>query len=163
MFGFRPVTEADVPLLRRWLGEPHVRRWWGDPEREVVEIRGHFNDPLVDPYLVLLDGEPIGYIQSYVVDGPRHPYADQPIGTVGIDQFIGIPSLIGEGLGPKMIEAFVAGLFEQGVERVIIDPHPDNTQAIRAYEKAGFRAFDQRQTEDGPALMMAWDRAQERE
>ncbi|PTM95999.1 GNAT family N-acetyltransferase [Mycoplana dimorpha] len=163
MFVFRPVTEADLPLLLRWLAEPHVRRWWGEPEVEAEEIRGHFSDPLVNPYLVLLDGEPIGYIQSYVVDGPEHPYGDQPAGTVGIDQFIGPRSHIGRGLGPQMIEAFVAGLFEQGVERIIIDPHPDNRPAIRAYEKAGFRVFDQRQTEDGPALMMARDRARRRE
>lgn len=163
MFGFRPVTEADLPLLLQWLSEPHVRRWWGEPEAEAAEIRGHFDDLFVRPYLVLHDDEPIGYIQSYVVDGPGHPYGDQAAGTVGIDQFIGEPSLVGKGLGPRMIEAFVAGLFEQGVERVIIDPHPDNAPAIRAYEKAGFRVFDQRLTEDGPALMMARDRAQERE
>ncbi|MBD9374428.1 GNAT family N-acetyltransferase [Rhizobium sp. ARZ01] len=163
MFSFRPVTEADLPLLGDWLAEPHVRRWWGEPEAEMAEIRGHFDNPLVRPYLVLLDGQPIGYIQSYVVDGPEHPNTDQPAGTVGIDQFIGVASLIGKGLGPRMIEAFVAGLFEQGIERVIIDPHPDNTPAIRAYGKAGFRVFDQRQTEDGPTLMMARDRAQERE
>ncbi|MFD1329846.1 GNAT family N-acetyltransferase [Mycoplana ramosa] len=163
VFGFRPVTAADLPLLRRWLAEPHVRRWWGEPEAEVAEICGHFDDPLVQPYLVLLADEPIGYIQSYVVDGPGHPYGDQPAGSVGIDQFIGVPTLVGRGIGPKMIDAFAAGLFEQGVERVIIDPHPDNRAAIRAYEKAGFRVFDQRQTEDGPALMMARDRAQERE
>lgn len=163
MFSFRPVTEADLPLLQHWLAQPHVQRWWGEPEAEVAEIRGHFDDPLVSPYLVLLDDEPIGYMQSYLVDGPRHPYGDQPTGTAGIDQFIGIHSLTGKGIGPGMIEAFIARLFEQGVERVIIDPHPDNAQAIRAYEKAGFRAFDQRQTEDGPALMMARDRCQKRE
>ncbi|WP_343051706.1 GNAT family N-acetyltransferase [Mycoplana rhizolycopersici] len=158
MIAFQPVTEADMPLLLRWLGEPHVRRWWGEPETEAAGIRDHFGDPTVEPYLVFLDGRPIGYLQSYLVDGPGHPYGDQPAGTVGIDQFIGEPSLIGKGLGPQMIEAFVTGLFEQGVRRVVIDPHPDNRRAIRAYEKAGFHAFDERRTEDGPALMMARDR-----
>ena len=29
VFDFRPVSEADLPLLRDWLAVPHVRRWWG--------------------------------------------------------------------------------------------------------------------------------------
>lgn len=28
---FRPVTDADLPMLERWLNVPHVRRWWGEP------------------------------------------------------------------------------------------------------------------------------------
>ena len=39
---------------------------------------------------------------------------------------------------------FVDMLFEEGVPRVVIDPDPANARAIRAYEKAGFRAFDTR-------------------
>ena len=37
------------------------------------------------------------------------------------------------------------------------DPHPDNLRAVRAYEKAGFCAFDTRTSIYGPALMMARD------
>ena len=66
--------------------------------------------------------------------------------------------MVGIGHGPAMIDAFAAKVFDEGVERIVLDPHPDNAHAIRAYEKAGFHAFDQRMTEDGPALMMARDR-----
>ena len=41
--------------------------------------------------------------------------------------------------------------------RVIIDPDPGQSRAIRAYEKAGFKAFDERTSIYGPALMMARD------
>jgi aminoglycoside 6'-N-acetyltransferase len=40
---------------------------------------------------------------------------------------------------------------------VVIDPDPDNAAAIRAYEKAGFRAFDRRTSIYGPALLMVRD------
>ncbi|QRM53688.1 GNAT family N-acetyltransferase [Sinorhizobium sp. BG8] len=157
-FAFRRLTEAHLPLVGQWLAEPHVQRWWGEPADALSEIRGHLDDPLVEPYLVLIPARPIGYVQKYLIDGPDHPYGDQPAGAAGIDQFIGIPSLIGRGYGSKMVEAFALKLFEEGVERVVIDPHPESAQAIRAYEKAGFTVFDQRQTEDGPAQMMARDR-----
>ena len=32
---FRPMTSADLPLVRRWLAEPHVVQWWGDPLRAI--------------------------------------------------------------------------------------------------------------------------------
>ena len=29
---FRPMTSADLPLVQRWLLQPHVAEWWHDPE-----------------------------------------------------------------------------------------------------------------------------------
>ena len=110
----------------------------------------------MEPFIVELNGKPIGYIQSYdphLEDG--HPYQDQPTGTLGIDQFIGEAALIGKGHGTRLIEAFVEQLFEEGAIRVIIDPDPANAAAIRAYEKAGFERFDTRHSKYGPALMLA--------
>jgi aminoglycoside 6'-N-acetyltransferase len=156
-YGFRPVTKTDLPLLARWLAEPHVAKWWDDSVDEALKsIEGHIDSISVEPFIVELNGKPIGYIQSYdphLEDG--HPYQDQPTGTLGIDQFIGVPELIGKGHGPRLIEAFVELLFEEGAIRVIIDPDPANAAAIRAYEKARFESFDTRHSEYGPALMMA--------
>ncbi|HEV2513898.1 MAG TPA: GNAT family N-acetyltransferase [Devosia sp.] len=155
-YGFRPVTRADLPLLAGWLAEPHVAQWWDDPLEGLKSIEGHIDSISVEPFIVELNGKPIGYIQSYdphLEDG--HPYQDQPTGTLGIDQFIGLPELIGKGHGPRLIEAFVELLFDEGAIRVIIDPDPANVAAIRAYEKAGFERFDTRHSEYGPALMMA--------
>lgn len=133
-----------------------MAQWWDNPVDGLKAIEGHLDSISVEPFMVELDGKPIGYIQSYdphLEDG--HPYQDQPTGTLGIDQFIGVPELTGKGHGPRMIEAFVELLFDEGAIRVIIDPDPANTVAIRAYEKAGFERFDVRHSEDGPALMMA--------
>ncbi len=32
---FRPMTTADLPLIKRWLDAPHVAEWWGDPPSTV--------------------------------------------------------------------------------------------------------------------------------
>ena len=155
---FRPVTEADLPMLERWLNAPHVRRWWGEPAKEVAGIEEDFDDPAMASFIVLHAGVPFAYLQSYRIAADDPSFGDRPERTVGIDQFIGLADRIGIGHGPAMIDAFVRKVFDEGMERVVLDPHPDNAQAIRAYEKAGFTAFDQRMTEDGPALMMARDR-----
>ena len=38
-YDFHPMSAADLPLMRRWLGMPHVRAWWGEPETELGYIR----------------------------------------------------------------------------------------------------------------------------
>lgn len=69
--GFRPLTEADLPVVARWLREEHVQEWWKDPsapervqEKYLPRILG--NDP-TDMYVVTFDGQDIGLIQSYRV------------------------------------------------------------------------------------------------
>lgn len=157
-YSFRTVEEDDLPLIGRWLAEPHLAKWWGDSREELAEIREHIDSISVEPLIVELNDRPIAYLQSY---DPHleddHPYQDQPFGTLGIDLSIGLPELIGQGHGPAILRQFVAELFEEGVPRVIIDPDPANAAAIRAYEKAGFVAFDTRSTFYGPAVMMAID------
>jgi aminoglycoside 6'-N-acetyltransferase len=157
-YDFRPVTEKDLPMIAGWLAEPHVAQWWDDPETEIAEIRDHIDSISVEPLIVELDGKPIAYLQSY---DPHleddHPYADQPFGTLGIDLTIGRPELVGIGHGSAIVRQFVEQLFEEGVPRVIIDPDPANGRAIRAYEKAGFRPIDRRQSEYGDVVLMAVD------
>lgn len=161
-YGFRPVSEADLAMIAEWLAEPHVAKWWGDVDTEIASIREHLDSISVEPLIVELDGRPIGYIQSY---DPHleddHPYQDQPFGTLGIDLSIGIPELVGIGHGSAIVRQFVDELFVEGALRVIIDPDPANARAIRAYENAGFTAFDTRNSIYGPAILMARDAEQE--
>jgi aminoglycoside 6'-N-acetyltransferase len=158
IYGFRAVTDRDFPLLRRWFEEPHVREWWGDPEKGIAEVRQSMEQVSVEPLIVELGSRPIAYLQSY---DPHleddHPYADQPFGTLGIDISIGEREFLRKGHGSAIVAQFAEQLFEEGAPRLIIDPHPTNVRAIRAYEKAGFKAFDTRTTIYGPALMMARD------
>ena len=157
-YDVRTATSADLPLLRRWVGQPHWREWWGDPEKAVAEISAALESIETEPLIVELDGKAVAYIQSYdphLADG--HPYQDQPFGTLGLDISIGPAELLGNGHGPAILTEFTNQLFEEGCVRVIVDPDPSNKRAIRAYQKAGFVVFDERTSELGPALMMALD------
>lgn len=163
--GFRPLRRADLPLLHEWLARPHVAAWWGEPP-SLAEVEAEYG-PRVDggtdvrPYLALLDGEPIGYAQSYVVAGSGDgwwPDEHDP-GVRGIDQFLADESRLGRGLGTAMVRAFVERLLaDPAVTRVQVDPAPENGRAIRSYEKAGFRAVGVVDTPDGPALLMHRER-----
>jgi RimJ/RimL family protein N-acetyltransferase len=161
---FRPITPADLPMLREWLQRPHVAEWWGAPE-SLDELRAEFDprpDNPVRGYIAYEGEAPIGFAQSYVAvlchaDGWWLDEHDP--GVVGIDQFLADAQRLGQGLGTRMVRAFVDRLFESpGVTRVQTDPDPSNARAIRCYEKAGFRRVREMVTSDGPALLMYLDR-----
>ena len=138
LYSFRPVTEADFPLLDRWRASPHVARWWGPPE--VEDAADSFADPRIAMWIVAHGGRPIGYAQDYSPhDWDDHPFGHLPPGARGIDQYIGEPDMLGQGHGSAFVRDHCDRLFAAGAPAIGTDPHPDNGRAIRAYEKAGFR------------------------
>jgi aminoglycoside 6'-N-acetyltransferase len=155
-FTFRAVTRKDAALLKRWISSPHWQAWWGEPDNDLAEIMDNLDSDSFEPMIVELDHRPIAYVQTYDPHmEDHHPYQDQPFGTLGIDISIGEAGDLNKSHGSAILVALADMLFEEGVPRLIIDPHPDNKAAIRCYEKAGYVAFDTRISEYGPALMMA--------
>ena len=155
-YTFRAVEKRDLPMLKDWIAEPHWQTWWGEADEALAEIEAAMEEDSTEPMIVELGGKPIAYVQTY---DPHleddHPYQDQPFGTLGLDVSIGDAVFLNQGHGSKIIAALAALLFEEGVPRLVIDPDPANARAIKAYEKAGFVAFDTRTSVYGPALMMA--------
>jgi len=162
---FRALTPDDLPTLADWMSRPHVARIWSrDTSPEAMRRRylpRLAPDSPVRPHLAHLDGEPLGYVQSYEaarVGGGWWPDETDP-GTLGIDFFLADESRLGRGLGPAMVRAFVDRLFrEPGVSRVQADPAPENLRSIRCLEKAGFVRAGRIATPDGPAVLMVRER-----
>ena len=166
---FRPMEEHDLSMLHEWIHRPHVAEWWGPegPREEFARTWSKYLPRLnpaspIKPYIALLGAESIGFAQSYQAmacgDGWWEDETDP--GVHGTDQFLCDASRLGQGLGTRLVGAFVAQIFQDpGVTRIQTDPDPRNTRAIRCYEKAGFvrrRVID---TPDGKALLMTLDRA----
>jgi|SRR5579872_6605840 len=154
-YAFRPMSAADLPLIKNWLAMPHVRQWWGDPEKQFGLVSEDLNHPSIQQFIVVAGDRPLAYLQCYdPAAWPGNGFGTQPNGTRGIDQFIGEAYMIGRGHGSALIRAFVAAVLEQGAPRVITDPDPDNARAIRAYKKAGFREDRLVDTPNGRAMLM---------
>jgi aminoglycoside 6'-N-acetyltransferase len=154
---FRPMTAADLPLVRRWLDTPEVVRWWGRPDEQYALVSGDLDHPDMDQFIVARDGDPFGYIQCYALSAWDAGFGAQPPRARGIDQFIGKPDMIGRGHGSAFIRQFADSLLASGIPRVVTDPDPDNGRAVRAYAKAGFQSDRVVDTPDGPALLMVRD------
>jgi aminoglycoside 6'-N-acetyltransferase len=153
-YGFRPMTTADLPLIQRWLTLPHVREWWGDPDQQYALVSGDLNEPAMDQYIVSVANSPLGYLQCYDPTEWNSGFGTQPLGTRGIDLFIGEPMMIERGHGSALLRSFADDRLRKGAPRVVTDPDPVNGRAIRAYQKAGFEKDRMVETPDGPALLM---------
>ncbi len=149
--GFAPVEPKHYPLLRAWLNRPHVREWWGDPDEELGSIREMVEGrDTTRPFLITLDGEPVGYIQYWFLGHHQNeewtkdnPWLlELPQEAVGVDLSIGEADKVSVGIGSAALAAFVDYLRGLGHETIIIDPDPANARAVRAYSKAGFRPVE---------------------
>jgi aminoglycoside 6'-N-acetyltransferase len=158
VYQFRRMTAADLPLVGGWLAMPHVVQWWGDTDEQVDLIRDDLECLAMDQFVVAAEDRPFAYLQCYDPTAwPENGLGPHPFGTRGIDQFIGDPNMIGHGHGSAFIRQFTDGLLTAGTPRVLTDPDPANARAIRAYEKAGFRAEGVVDTPDGLSLLMVRD------
>jgi aminoglycoside 6'-N-acetyltransferase len=154
-YEFIPVTRADLPLLRRWLSEPHVRDWWDAPEWEMKLIARDLDGGPIDMRIVHADGRPFAYVQDYPAHHWEMPhYADFPEGTRAIDTFLGEPGMLGRGHAARYLRSRAEALIAAGAPAVVIDPDPANERAVRAYRAAGFRGEEIRPCEDGSLVIV---------
>lgn len=158
---FKPLTLQDLPMVHAWLLRPHVAEWWREPtsldELERDYLPGTMSESSTRAYIAILDGEPIGFIQSYVAMGSGEGWWEEETdsGARGIDQFLANAEQLGRGLGGSMVSTFVERLFQDpAVTKVQTDPSPKNERAIRCYRRAGFVVHGEVTTPDGVAVLM---------
>jgi aminoglycoside 6'-N-acetyltransferase len=154
-YQFHPMSAEDLPMVRRWLETPHVAQWWHDPDTQFALVSEDLDHPAMDQFVVTADDRPFAYLQCYDPTAwSDNGLGTHPLGTRGIDQFIGEPDMVDQGHGSALIRSFVDGLLKTGTPRVVTDPDPENIRAVRAYEKAGFQKTRLVDTPDGRALLM---------
>jgi aminoglycoside 6'-N-acetyltransferase len=138
----RPGRPEDTDRLLQIRSESEVTRWWGSTDIE-EEIRDEFIES-DEAFVIEADGEVVGAIQYHEENDPMYRHA-------GMDIYL-TTSRRGEGLGTEALRLLAGYLFEErGHHRLTIDPAADNTAAIRAYERVGFRKVGiMRKYERGP-------------
>jgi RimJ/RimL family protein N-acetyltransferase len=161
MLTFKPLTGQELPMVHAWLQRPHVAEWWHAPTSVVELERDYISrapaESSIRAYIAILDGEPIGFIQSYVAMDSGEGWWEQETdpGTRGIDQFLANAEQLGRGIGSAMVSAFVEQLFQDpAVTKVQADPSPENRRAVGCYQHAGFVTHEEVTTPDGAALLM---------
>ena len=147
----RTLTEEDFPLMLKWLTDDRVLQFYGgrDKKYTLETLKEHYTEPWKDEVIRVIieyNGQPIGYGQIYkmydeLYDDYHYPRSNEIV--YGMDQFIGEVDYWSKGIGTKytkMIFDFLKK--ERKADAVILDPHQDNSRAIRMYQKAGFRIVE---------------------
>ena len=145
---FGGLTREDLPLLAGWFKEPHIREWWldanGDPDHLEAKYGPRIDGAWPEVFIVRIDGNPIGFVQWCPMESYAEWYGelDEAIDAIGIDYLIGEPSLVGRGVGTRVIGDFVRRVWSRFPDAVgvLADPQPGNRASCRVLEKNGFRA-----------------------
>lgn len=143
---FRPLAASDLPLLAHWLRHPHVDRWWHGPQ-DMPAVRAKYL-PRIDGtepthvFVFDLGAVPVGWIQwARWADYPQHAVQlGAALDMAGLDLAIGELELLGRGLGPRVIRAFLERIVfaDPAIAGCVTDPQSANQRSLRAFEKAGF-------------------------
>ncbi len=138
----RNLTKDDKKYLLKWLTDPEVLAYYEGRDQTFHDTdieRKFYNSDPINRMILEYQGEPIGYMQSYLLDSleyQEYGYSDD-LNVMGIDLFIGIPSLWNHGLGTKFITLYL-NTIPSTIDYVVLDPLVFNTRSIRCYEKSGF-------------------------
>jgi len=133
----RRAEISDAELLAAWHADPEVSRYWDDETFTRDEMAARLRRPDVEAFIVEERERPVGYLQVW-----------QEAGESGIDMFL-IPDARGRGVGPDSARAVARHLRdEREWPRVTVDPYLWNEGAIRAWERAGFRAVEEREPDE---------------
>ena len=155
---FRPYAPSDAADVATWFDDPDVARWWVDHDPADLE-RSLRDEMSLRIFIVVLDGTPIGLVQTYLIEDYPH-YADAIRAEphwAGLDYLIGVASARGRGIGSRMLREVVDEIVfdDPTIAAVVSSPHPDNARSLRALETAGFVThLPLARTADGPERVM---------
>jgi RimJ/RimL family protein N-acetyltransferase len=141
----KPFLPSHLPLLTRWLRQPHVVPWYPQPEEN---LEWAASPPAGGSQAIIVSGaDEVGWLRWQRVDRQTLDalgLRDIPAGSVDADILIGERALIGRGLGPAALAALIARMREdEAVPLIGLTSSVDNHSAHRAFEKAGFRIVGQ--------------------
>jgi aminoglycoside 6'-N-acetyltransferase len=124
----RPIGPDDVEPLRAIREAPEVMARWGTIEDDFPLG----DEPTATRYTIVVGDEPAGMVQYSEENEPDYRHAE-------IDIFLD-PRFHNRGLGPDAMRTLIDHLVDdRGHHRVILSVDVENEQAMRAYEKTGFR------------------------
>lgn len=160
----RAMSRGDLPDLGRWRAAEHVRRWFTNREPTLDFLESKYGERIdgMSPtrmWVVEVNGRSVGFVQDYRIgDYPEYAVLGPDPDAIGIDYLIGEPAWVGQGLGARMLWAWMKrarGRFPDAT-RYFAAPDHRNAASVRILLKAGFTEglwFDEPQ-EDGTVTTM---------
>lgn len=127
----RPLTEADLPLVRHWLpfGDPdkHHARFTRQEAGEVLYLSAWLNEV------------PVGHLLlKWTGSGERPDLVDCP----DIEDLVVAESFRRRGIASRLLEAAESEARGRGYSRIGLSVGIDNMPARALYDRRGYREYD---------------------
>lgn len=163
---FRKLQSTDINLVWNWLNRAHVAKWYrSEPTFEDQKIKLLNRINMIEPtsvFIVQFAGKDIGYIQTYRIDDYQDYQKEISFykNACGIDMFIGEEKYLHQGIGATMIIKFLNSFafILTNTSICILGPNPNNSDALKAYKKSGFKHLKTVITHDGEEYLMTVDK-----
>lgn len=147
MIVFKPLQQADLPLLHSWLNQAHLRKFYQQNPISLEDVVKKYTSRIegtasVHCHVAYFESQPIGKIQCY--KNKDYPLHAQEIGVhdgLSIDLFIGEPAFLGKGLGKKMLQSYLTNIVFKIFENekyCYICHEKENSIAIGCSQACGF-------------------------
>ena len=129
--------DVDGERFHRWQNLPRVAEFWEYPfSREELDdmLRERRTDPHSLPLIMQVDGQAIGYFESYyVVEDRLGPYCEAEPFDQGFHLLVGEETFLGEGQAPIWLNSISHFLFlqEPRTRSLFGEPRADNKALLR--------------------------------
>lgn len=148
-------TEEDYKLLEKWYKEEEIYSHFEQRILNYEEIvKKYYPRTLVDAkvpvFIIEYDSKPVGIIQYQIINEEnKELYNLEDNNSYEMDVFVGELNLHNKGIGRKSVKIMANYLFKgKNADLVVMCPLKENVNAIRCYEKVGFKINGEFQTED---------------
>lgn len=158
---FRKATIKDLSLLKYWDQQLHVITASGVDDEIEWEIELNSSSPFSEYLIAILNERPIGVVQIIDPANEETHYwgFDVEQNLRAIDIWIGDASDLGKGYGTKMIKLAIELCFSNPqISAILIDPLVSNKDAIRFYERIGFKFLEYRTFGEDECYVMKFER-----
>jgi ribosomal protein S18 acetylase RimI-like enzyme len=142
----KPFDPAYAAVVASWGGSPdEVLMWCGLREYPVPAsaVLGWQADDVAG-YLLFADGKPVGYGELWF---------DEEDDEIELARIIVTPAVRGRGIGQVLVHHLTEAALATDYSDIFMRVHPDNTAALRCYQRASFTPVD-------PARATSWNAEQ---
>lgn len=153
-YQFRPLTPDDLPLMQKWLAEPHIRPWWGDVERNIALMKQDMENSEITMQVVTLGARPFAYLHHHDVRTFAMPqFGDLSPGTQVIKTFVGDTDFMGQGHAAGYLGAALQDL-RRLHPMLATAPNATDARLIGIFTQAGFHKRRLAATRDGQLVQV---------
>jgi RimJ/RimL family protein N-acetyltransferase len=148
MVKFRKITDADIPLMVKWLNKEHIKKWFEIPGLcsiddwlyEIKNRNGEFS--WLNHYIFEIDGEPFGFGVYYDCwDAKEDWYEVETEREIfSIDYLIGESSFLGKGYGKEIVRFLTEAITTVPTAKyIIVKPDGDNLSSCGVLTANNYR------------------------